>query len=370
MNRNFSISKRLIFVCLLPALLLAVGCTRNVKIPQGAMDTPGHHVNSGKILMEQGAVDRALVEFRRALELDPKFAAAHRESGLAYGLKGDYGAAFVSMKAAKKYSGNAGAKAQAHIGFMRLYTHQQAKNWLPKVEGEFGRSMGYDRDIPDAFYFMGAAYRQAGNYKRAGKNFIKVLEINGAYTARADQQLAAIQKAVRAIPGSGSRNRIAGQGAITRAETASLLVQELKLNRIFKKEMDLAADRQDGPGDISGHALETDVRLVLAMGIRGLERDPQGNFRPNAGITRAHYAIIIGDIVAKLTRDPGLNTRYIGQLSPFPDVKPDAACFNAVLVCTTRGIMEVENSLTGKFNPAGAVGGADALLVIRKLKDD
>lgn len=194
--------------------------------------------------------------------------------------------------------------------------------------------------------------------------------MNGAYTGQADEQLTAVQKAVRAIPGPGFRNKLARQGAITRAETAALLVQELELGRIFKMTVESAVNRQDIPGDIAGHTLETDIRLVLDMGIRGLELGPQNRFRPDAKITRSHYAIIIGDIIARLADDPTLNTRFIGYPSPFPDLRSDAPCFNAVLVCTTRGIMEAGDILTGEFNPEGAVSGADALLVIRKLKDN
>jgi hypothetical protein len=42
--------------------------------------------------------------------------------------------------------------------------------------------------------------------------------------------------------------------------------------------------------------------------------------------------------------------------------------FNAVMVCTTRGIMETADAGTGEFMPMGPVSGADALLAIRTLK--
>lgn len=170
MNRHLPIKPHFIILCLFSILFLSIGCARNVKTPQGALDTPEHHLNSGKILVEQGDVDRALGEFRRAVELDPKFAAAHREAGLAYGQKSEFKKAFAAMKSAKKYSGNAGEKAQAHVGFLRLYTRQADRNWLPHAENEFGRAIGYNRDLADAYYFMGVAYHQAGKYSQAEKN--------------------------------------------------------------------------------------------------------------------------------------------------------------------------------------------------------
>ena len=50
------------------------------------------------------------------------------------------------------------------------------------------------------------------------------------------------------------------------------------------------------------------------------------------------------------------------------DVGNDVPYFNALMVCTTRGgIMEAKN---GIFNPMRNVSGADALLVLRKLKEE
>jgi hypothetical protein len=40
------------------------------------------------------------------------------------------------------------------------------------------------------------------------------------------------------------------------------------------------------------------------------------------------------------------------------------------MVCTSRGIMEAKDMSTGEFSPRGPVSGADALLIIRKLKDE
>jgi len=40
------------------------------------------------------------------------------------------------------------------------------------------------------------------------------------------------------------------------------------------------------------------------------------------------------------------------------------------MVMTSRGVMEAKDLSTGEFAPNGTVSGADALLIIRKLKDE
>ena len=42
--------------------------------------------------------------------------------------------------------------------------------------------------------------------------------------------------------------------------------------------------------------------------------------------------------------------------------------YNAMALCSERGIMQ-SDVMTGKFNPAGNIDGADALLIIRTLQN-
>ncbi|KAF0122724.1 MAG: hypothetical protein FD151_632 [bacterium] len=97
---------------------------------------------------------------------------------------------------------------------------------------------------------------------------------------------------------------------------------------------------------------------------------PDHTYRPDDVITRASYAIMVEDILTKVTGDDKLSTKYIGNKSPFPDLRGDLPYFNAVMVVTTRGIMEAVDLTTGEFAPMKPVSGADALLIIRKLKDE
>jgi hypothetical protein len=72
----------------------------------------------------------------------------------------------------------------------------------------------------------------------------------------------------------------------------------------------------------------------------------------------------------RVTGEQKLKTRFIGQNSPFPDVRSDAFFFNAVQTVVSRNLMEPKNKIQGIFGPQDPVSGAEALLVLRLLKDE
>ncbi|MEE8437446.1 MAG: S-layer homology domain-containing protein, partial [Candidatus Neomarinimicrobiota bacterium] len=85
-------------------------------------------------------------------------------------------------------------------------------------------------------------------------------------------------------------------------------------------------------------------------------------------ITRANYALAVQRLLVIATRDESLETKYFGEsVSRFSDVPSSHFAYNAMALCAERGIMQAD-VMTGKFDPAGNVGGADALLIIRTLQ--
>jgi hypothetical protein len=66
--------------------------------------------------------------------------------------------------------------------------------------------------------------------------------------------------------------------------------------------------------------------------------------------------------------DDSLAVNMIGtEKSPFPDVSPTAAYFNAVVTVTSRGLMDT--TLSGEFEPDTPVSGVDFLSAVFKLRD-
>jgi hypothetical protein len=104
--------------------------------------------------------------------------------------------------------------------------------------------------------------------------------------------------------------------------------------------------------------------------VRGLETNPQKLFFPDRPVTRAEYALMLEDILIKVMQDQTLATRFIGEKSPWSDVRADAYYYNAARTLTSRNILSVRNRIRGEFGPEDSISGADALLSLRMLKDE
>ena len=367
-------------------ILIAGGCAPKARVPISTLDTPEHHVLSGMKLLESGWLLDAEREFTQAKELDHKYSPAYRGLGLVFGYKGDFNSAFKTMSQAEKLAQSKEESALTYVGIMRLYTQQKGKGWLEDVERYFEKArktLTYLPDLPDPYFHMGIAYKEAYRFTNAAEAFKKVMEVNKALVGKAERQLKLVQKIERAMPETLVGNKVALQEKVKRIDVAALFIQELKLDTIYEKYRpekygasfkspggSLSPEEIPVPVDVQGHPLETDVRVVIALGIKGLDTFPDGTFAPNESITRASYAMMITDIISTITNDPGLANKYIGNVSPFDDVRNDSPYFNAIMICTTRGIIEAKGGIRqNTFDPMGSVSGADALLSIRKLKE-
>jgi len=357
------------------------GCAGKPPVkPVSVMDNPDHHYNNGMKFLDKGEYDNALAEFERAKALDPKYGKAYMGIGLVKGFKGSFDAAFEAMKQAKGLDG-----VYAHVGMIRLYSMQRAGGWLEKAAEEFEAGKKKDAASPELYFHMGRAYKVAFEFDKAGVCFKKVLDLNKDLVGEASQEWALLQKIQRAAPGTKIGKQIALIDKITRADVAALFIEELNLEKLYKarkpEEYDASFKPPEGTAfaadtitkappamDIANHPLRADIDAVIGLGVRGLEPFPDHTFAPGMIISKANYAMMVEDILIKVSGDEKLATKFIGAVSPFPDVRSDHYAFNAIMVCTTRGIMEAK--LDGYFGLEDSVSGADALLVIRGLKDE
>ncbi len=379
--------KTAILVLLSISLLFVFSCGPKPVAPKAALDTPEHHVSNGNKLLKANKIEDAFKEFNRAKDLDPKFSPAYVGLGLVYGLRNDFENGFKSLKKAAKYSKGKPQALAVLIGNMRLYIMGQTKihkKWLKKVNHFYVKAKRNAPKAPEPYFYMGLAYKHAFEFRKAAREFTKVLDINEGFVEAADREYAVIQKIERAMPGSSVGKQIAILDQIARADAAALFIQELKVDELFKKRAPKKFDTsfkspekkvesgqyvKTAPAtDIDDHVLKTDIDTVIEIGINGLQPYPDHTFQPDKMINRAEFAMMLEDIIVKITRDEGLATQFVGNNSPFPDLRNDLPFFNAVMVSTTRGVMQVKDAGTGEFAPMGLVSGADALLSIRTLK--
>jgi tetratricopeptide (TPR) repeat protein len=300
----------------------------------------------------------------------------------------DYSGAFASLKEAGKYAKTDEEKVFFHVGRIRVYSMGMAladKDWINEAKDDFDDAVKINPKSSAAYYFMGMVYKAGLDFNQAGQMFRRVLDLAGEYVKEADAGWNFTQKVQRAMPGTVTGRIIAVVERITRADAAALFMEEMKIDVLYQKRTPktfdtafkdpekakaAAAKHPATASDIADHPLKADIEAILKIGVRGLENYPDGSFHPNDLVDRAAYAMMLEDILIRVTGDNALATKFIGSASPFPDLRSDLPYFNAVMVVTSRGIMEAKDFATGEFAPLSPVSGVDALLIIRKIKEE
>ena len=366
------------------AVMLIASCGPKARIATSQLDTPEHHTYTGLKFLGEGNYADAQREFELAIQLDAKYSKGYTGIGLVKIYTGDFNAAMDYLKKGWSKATTDEDRIFVYVSRIRYYTQSKIeKKWLKLAKNEFDAVMKLDPKNAAAYYFMGLAYKAGLDFNQAGQMFTKVLELKVEYVAEADIQWKFVQKVQRAMPGTTTGKQIALVEQLTRADAAALFMEEFKIEKLYKKRTPKTFDTsfkdpekavvkpvKITAKDIADHPLRTDIEGILQLGVRGLEIYPDGNFHPAELVTRAAYAMMIEDILIKVTGDNSLATKFIGTTSPFPDLRADLPYFNAVMVVTSRGIMEAKDLTTAEFEPLSQVAGVDALLIIRKLKEE
>lgn len=382
-------------------VLIVSGCAKPEQKCLSPEDNPQHHYLRGMELLEQSRIEDATAKFDRALYCKQSFGPAHSGLAIVMALKAGvkteagYRAADVKssldhLKMAYKFSKTPEDQFAYRVATMRTYTELKIEKWLSETEDHYNAAMKLKVDErqllyydgPEAAtYFMGRAYLAGREFQKARDRFSDVLnaKAESKWHAPADRDWKKTDKIVRALSGitvGDVGKEIAVKDSMKRGDMAALLADELKVDKLFagripvKAEMDKKADFI--PADILNHQFKQEMLIMMKWGIRGLEpiydATTKANlFKPEEPVTRKELALFLEDVLLKLTADEKLATAFFGhEKSPFPDVLPTSAWYNAIMNMTTRSIMESE--LSGEFRPDDMVDGAEAILAIRVLK--
>jgi Tfp pilus assembly protein PilF len=370
-------------------VLFLISCGHKARVAVSQLDTPGHHTFTGLKLLDQEKYADAQREFEMATQLDAKYSKAYTGMALVNIYTGKLISASENLGLGLKNAKEADEKLFVNVAKIRYHTFNKSdKKWLELAKNQFDEAVVTEPKYSPAYYFMGLAYKDALEFNQANQMFTQVTQLKTEHMADADAQLNFLQKVQQAMPATEAGKKIALVESLTRADAAALLIEELKIKELYKKpepkvsstplketekvpaEAPFPAPVKLLANDIADHPLKTNIEGILETGVRGLENDPKGNFNPREIISRGEYAIMLEDILIKLTGEKDLAARYVSSKSLFPDVPSDMPYFNAIIAVTSRGIMEAKNSKTGEFAPLKPVTGVDALLIIRKLKKE
>ncbi len=362
---------------------LLISCASISQFPLSQLGTPGHHVFTGIRLLDQKKYADAGREFEIALKISPDYAKAYAGLGLVSAFKGDFKGGLDLLMQSEKFIKSGEEKAFVAIAAIRFNTLRHIacerapgkfcgadeNNWLNNSIEAFNIAVKNEKKAA-AYHFMAVAYLQVFEIEKAVKMFQMVIDLRGDYLEEAGNYLELISKIQDAKPETEIGKRIACAEEVNRAEVAALFWDELGIKGLIEGKASINFEetiKGPVPSDIGNYRLRSYIEDIRDVGIRGLKVYPDGSFRPGDLLNRADYAVMIEDIVVKISGKK--NAAFKGRRSPFYDVPSDWAFFDAVMFVTSRGFMEPVGMLSGSFSPFQQLSGIDAVFAIRKIKE-
>lgn len=376
-----------------------LGCTKN-RAAEGLMDTPDTHFEQGKKYWDQGQNAKAKEEFKLALSLDKKYAPAHAGMALVQATEAsllkDADAAEDLFEKAEDSAEEAisldDKSPYGHIALGIRYQYElvldpkKDDDWYEKPEEYFQDAKEVAPKMGEPDYRLGILYKSALKFRKAENAFKNVLDLQEKFTQEANDQWELVQKINRAAPGSKVGRRIAIVDEISKADVAALFISELELDRILEKRLDKQYDNSfqapEDPRqmqvdtlkkmadiiDIDQHWAKNFILDLHNLGVRGLSAGPDHKFYPEEKINRASYAMFIEAILVAINNETELATKHLGDAQArFKDVPLGTPYYNALCNMADMGIMKA--NLRGEMQPQATISGADALLIIRRIKE-
>ena len=369
-------------------LILAVAtlaaCGPRPLRPASVLDTPQRQYSQGLARLEAGDLWGAQAAFERAHALDPDYPGSYVGGALVAMEHREFWRARQEIETAVHKDGSF---VDAHTALGRVATAESMQaapgsdTWLAEALRSYDRALRLDPGNAGAAYHRAMSLYLAGRFASARASLGGIIARNrGPLVAESLALTERIQLIERASPGTPQGVAIARSDRLTRAELAVLLMEELKLGELVRQRRPAQSASlfatpgsqgqaaPDSASDVAASWARSWIEDMLSLGVPGLELMPDGSFHPDEAVSRAAYARVTAGILEVITGRADLATRYVGQTSPFPDVRADSYAFNAIALNVDRGIMAAD-TITGSFRPGDPVSGAEALLIVRELQN-
>jgi tetratricopeptide (TPR) repeat protein len=143
----------------------------NKAIEINPRDAAAYH-NRGLIYGKGGQYDQAISDYTKALEIDPKSADAYNNRGISYYEKGQYEQAISDYTKAIEINSR---HAKAYLNRGNAYGH---KGQLDQAISDFSKVIDIDPRHAKAYDNLGIAYGHKGQHDKAISDYTKALEID------------------------------------------------------------------------------------------------------------------------------------------------------------------------------------------------
>jgi arylsulfatase A-like enzyme/protein tyrosine phosphatase (PTP) superfamily phosphohydrolase (DUF442 family) len=302
--------------------------------------------------------------------------------GLAQALAktGNHDRAFSEVRQAMIRAGSTYERIKVAKHAIKIIAEASANGNLPSygfdlAEREWALLEFQGAEDEESLLALGAIFQRGLNLSRALDAFERA-KIKAALPEKdLEIRVERIRTIQSYVPRSDSGKQLGLMPQVNRGELASLLVRELRVDRIRalhgSATWQATLDKQGAAHvvkDISGNPNKDDIKRVLALGVRGLETFSDQTFRPTAAVSRAEFVVIFEDLLTRATRDQTLPTQLLGKASRFDDVSADAWYQSAADLARSLGLFTPAQDDARKFKPLAPVTGLEALQAFRMLR--
>jgi|TARA_B100000315_G_scaffold256904_1_gene304095 tetratricopeptide (TPR) repeat protein len=310
----------------------------------------------------------AVTSFSQAIAADKRAVDAYVGIARAYWHQGLAAEGDQAVKKGLRYARRISRVLELHALGIRLGSLLDDPKGIRKARGYYnrGRQVKYSDTHAELHLAMALAWIKAQRLDRAEPLLQKALALDSDWSEDADRAYRRLQMIERASAGSANDVKLAYQASVSRAEITSLLINQIQLAEILERDVGTVSQGETSDQqltDYHDHPNRDDILTVHRLGLRSL-KIRNGRFAPDKPVTRLDLALIIEDIL--FLKDGISRTQFIGNPSPFSDLKTSNTGFNAVMTAVTRGLIEGRDD--GQIQPAAQVSGAETVLVLRRFK--
>jgi tetratricopeptide (TPR) repeat protein len=149
-------------------VLLVAGCA---EVQKPSLDAESYN-NRGAAYAKEGEYDKAISDFNKAIELNPRYADAYNNRGAAYAKKGEY------EKAISDYSKAIELNPRYADAYYNRGLAYYGKGEYDKAISDFNKAIELNPIDADAYYNRGAVYAKKGEYEKAISDYSKAIDLN------------------------------------------------------------------------------------------------------------------------------------------------------------------------------------------------